>query len=173
VADIILLSPNDCDLTIGDLIDLLVDSVDSGASVGFLPPMQSSEARAFWENIIKEMARGERDLWAALEAGRVIGSVQLAYVLKPNGRHRAEVQKLLVHTRFRRRGLARGLMEALETCARQRKLSLLVLDTVKGDAAEQLYPKIGYQRAGEIPAYARSGAGGLDATVIFYKLLSD
>jgi ribosomal protein S18 acetylase RimI-like enzyme len=83
------------------------------------------------------------------------------------------VQKLLVHTRFRRRGLARRLMEALETSARQRKLSLLVLDTVEGDAAEQLYPQIGYQRAGEIPAYARSGAGGLDATVIFYKLLSD
>jgi acetyltransferase len=173
MAEIIQLAPADQDQTIAALIDLLIDSVDHGASVGFLPPLKHEDALAYWQNIFQEMAMGERDLLVVMDGNQVAGSVQLAYVLKPNGRHRAEVQKLLVHTRFRRQGLGHSLMLAVETQARQRKRSLLVLDTVKGDAAEQLYPKLGYWRAGEIPGYARNGNGKLDATVIFYKQLED
>jgi acetyltransferase len=173
MAEIIQLSPADCDTTISGLIELLVDSVDHGASVGFLPPLKHEDALAYWHAIFLEMAKGEREVLAAIEGGQVAGSVQLAPVLRPNGRHRAEVQKLLVHTRFRRQGLGRRLMQALEARAKERKLSLLVLDTVKGDTAEALYPKLGYQKAGEIPGYARRADGGLDATVLFYKLLDN
>jgi hypothetical protein len=37
--------------------------------------------------------------------------------------------------------------------------------------AEQLYQSLHYQRAGEIPEYARSADGQLHATAIYYKLL--
>ena len=91
---------------------------------------------------------------------------------QPNGRHRAEVQKLFVMRRFRRRGVARSLMLALEAEAAASGRNLLVLDTRVGDPAEQLYQQVGYQRVGVIPAFARNAAGTLDATVLFYNTLS-
>jgi len=97
--------------------------------------------------------------------------VQLSLGQKENGRHRAEVQKLLVHTRYRNRGLGRRLMDAIESEARQRDLTLLVLDTIAGELAEQLYLKLGYVRVGEIPNYASFPDGRLWTTVIFYEEL--
>ena len=48
--------------------------------------------------------------FAVAPDGRVVGSVQLGFALWPNARHRAEVQKLMVHSSARRQGLGRVLM---------------------------------------------------------------
>lgn len=154
-----------------DLVALLRDAVDNGASVGFLPPLADGEAHAYWDRIIGDLTAGQRVLIVALEEGHVVGGGQLALESRPNGRHRAEVQKVLVRTDYRRRGIAHILMLALEEAARARERSLLVLDTRQGDDAERLYTRLGYTRAGVIPQYALNGDGGRDATVIFYKLL--
>jgi acetyltransferase len=94
-------------------------------------------------------------LVATTAQGEVAGSVQLALGQKGNGRHRAEVQKLLVHSRHRNQGLGRRLMDEIEIEAQQRGISVLVLDTIEGELAEQFYLKLGYVRVGEIPNYAR------------------
>ncbi len=154
-----------------DLVALLRDSVDHGASVGFLPPLADDEADAYWDKVIRDLAAGERVLIVALDGDHIVGSGQLALEPRPNGRHRAEVQKVLVRTDYRRRGIARHLMLALEDAARAHQRTLLVLDTRAGDAAERLYDHLGYLRAGVIPEYALNGDGGRDATVVFYKLL--
>lgn len=153
------------------LVDLLRDSVDGGASVGFLPPLDSAEARAYWDGILAEVAAGSRLLLAAFADDQLAGSVQLELVQKPNGRHRAEVAKLLVHSRFRQRGMAQALMRAVEDEAREYGRTTLVLDTRQGDKAEGLYRKLGWTEAGVIPRFALNGDGGVDPTVFFYKLL--
>ena len=154
------------------LIDLLCDSVEDGASVGFLSPLKREIAAAFWHDMLREAGLPYRViLIATTEQGEVVGSVQLALGQKENGRHRAEVQKLLVHSRYRNQGLGRRLMEAIEHEAQQRGITLLVLDTIEGELAEQLYLKLGYIRVGEIPQYASFPDGRLWATVIFYKEL--
>ena len=153
------------------LVALLQDVVHSGSSVGFLPPLTFAAAEAYWLETLHEVAQAKRILLVAREAGDVTGAVQLALVTKQNGLHRAEVQKLLVHTSFCQRGIARALMGAVEEAARAAGRTLLVLDTEQGSIAEQLYEKYGYARAGIIPQYARSAAGSLISTVVFYKLL--
>jgi ribosomal protein S18 acetylase RimI-like enzyme len=153
------------------LIKLLRDSVEGGASVGFLSPLKRELAEAFWSDMLREVGSSRVMLVATTEEGDVAGSVQLALRQKENGRHRAEVQKLLVHSRFRNQGLGRRLMEEIEIEARQRGLTLLVLDTIEGELAEQLYLRLGYVRVGEIPQYASFPDGRLWATVIFYKEL--
>jgi acetyltransferase len=154
-----------------ELADILCDSVDDGASVGFLPPLSRDEAGAYWSETIGYVERGTRLLLIARTADGVAGTVQLDLATKPNAIHRAEVQKLLVHTRARRQGLGERLMEAAEQAARAAGRTLLVLDTREGDPSELLYQKCGYTRAGIIPQYVRSANGGMDATVIYYKLL--
>jgi len=139
------------------LLELLRDAVDDGASVGYLAPLPEADGRAFWHAVK-----------AALEDGRVL----LGPVAKPNGRHRAEVQKLLVLREFRGRGIARALMAAVERKAAELGRWLLVLDTVPGQPAEKLYERLGYRRAGVVPDYAEKSGGGFEPTVIFYKKLA-
>jgi ribosomal protein S18 acetylase RimI-like enzyme len=153
------------------LAELLQDAVDSGASVGFLRPLTNPAARAYWQTVQRAVGDGERIVLAAFTGDELLGSVQLDLAGMPNGSHRAEVMKLLVHRRARRRGIARALMGAIEDSARRYGRQLLVLDTRAGDAAEQLYAKLGYSKAGIIPRYARSSTGELDATVFMYRWL--
>ena len=154
-----------------ELVALLQDSVHNGSSVGFLPPLTSDVAESYWLETFDEVTQGKRILLVAREEEEVAGSVQLALATKQNGLHRAEVQKLIVHTRFRGRGIARALMSAIEEAARQAGRTLLVLDTEQKSVAERLYPKCGYTRVGIIPQYALSAEGFLINTVVFYKLL--
>lgn len=154
-----------------ELIELLQDAVNSGASLGFLPPLTEATALAYWHGVIPDLAQQTRLLLVARQDGRIVGMVQLELATRPNALHRAEVQKLCVVTHCRNQGIGQSLMAAVEAQARDLGRTLLVLDTRQGDAAEGLYIKLGYTRAGAIPAYARSADGSLHTTVIFYRLL--
>ena len=154
------------------LVTLLQDAVDSGASLGFLPPLDAGEATAYWATVIDDVREGSRLLLVAPGAdGGIVGSVQLDLALRANARHRAEVTKLMVHRAARRRGIGRALMVELEAHARQLGRTTLVLDTREGDPSERLYRALGYTFVGAIPRYARSAGGALDPTAIYYKLL--
>jgi GNAT superfamily N-acetyltransferase len=89
----------------------------------------------------------------------------------PNQPHRGEISKMLVHSAFRRRGIGKLLLEAVEAAARQQGLRLLNFDTVAGSPAESFYRSLGFTCIGCIPGYAYSPAGKLDDTAIFYKQL--
>ena len=165
------LSEEQAEALLPELVALLQDSVHNGSSVGFLPPLSSEVAESYWRETFDEVAEGQRILLITREGETVTGSVQLGLAAKQNGLHRAEVQKLIVHTRFRGRGIARALMSAIEEAAREAGRTLLVLDTEQDSVAERLYPKCGYTRVGIIPQYALSASGSLINTVVFYKLL--
>ncbi|WNG47059.1 GNAT family N-acetyltransferase [Archangium minus] len=156
-----------------DLVELLRDSVDGGASVGFLPPLDVAEARAYWEGVVAELASPGHSLALAWVDGRVAGTAQLVEASKANARHRAEVSKVLVHSAFRRRGIGAALMQALEERARERGRTTLVLDTLEGAPSERLYQSLGWLRTGVIPQYARVADGTLQGTVVYYKLLGE
>lgn len=155
------------------LITLLQDAVDSGASVGFLPPLLPAEAQAYWQSVVAAVAAGHRVLLVAHQPAQqaVLGSVQLDLATRPNALHRAEVSKLLVHTQVRRQGLGQQLLQALEANAQTLGRTTLVLDTRHGDGAEQLYQRLGYQLSGVIPDYFVNNDGRLHATAVYYKLL--
>jgi acetyltransferase len=159
----------DASLLIG-LCDLLIDSVAGGASVGFLGPMRRETAARYWEGVFQSLGKGLL-LWVAEEDGKVIGSAQLALCEKENGRHRADVQKLLVHSAHRGKRVASELMRELEGGARAAGRTLLVLDTHAGSLAESVYRHFGWQKVGEIPGYAGLPDGTLIATAYYYKAI--
>ena len=153
------------------LADLLVEVVDDGASVGFLAPLSRADAAAYWAGVLSSLGPG-LVLWVAEdEVGGVLGTVQLAPCLKPNGRHRAEVQKLLVRPSARGHGLASRLMAELEAHAQAAGIRLLVLDTEVGSLAEHVYGHLGWQRTGEVPDYALTPDGRPHATAVWFKRL--
>ncbi|MBI5302473.1 MAG: GNAT family N-acetyltransferase [Chloroflexi bacterium] len=158
-------------IALPELIGLLRDSVDSGASVGFLPPLDEQIAREYWLDVARAIEKRSRILLVARNDSRLVGTVQLDLCTRQNGLHRAEVMKLLVHTAWRRHGIGEALMRALEREAMQAKRTTLVLDTRAGDPSEKLYTKLGYTRAGLIPQYAEGANGALDTSAFYYRLL--
>jgi GNAT superfamily N-acetyltransferase len=154
-----------------DLGELLCDAVASGASVSFLPPLSLERARAYWHSVLDRAHQRSVTLVARDDRG-IAGSVQLQPAGVQNQPHRADIAKLLVHRRARRRGVGKALMAEIEKWAMLGGFTLLCLDTKQGDAAEQLYENTGWKRAGVIPGYALDGDGTPCGTVLFYKELA-
>jgi ribosomal protein S18 acetylase RimI-like enzyme len=148
-----------------DLVELIVACVDEGASLGFHAPLDRVRARTWWTG----MPRSEVTVLVARSGQRIVASVQLVAAESENGRHRGEVAKLIVHPKWRRQGIARGLMRMLEEEARAAGKTLLVLDTREGDPSNALYRTLGYTEAGRVPGWARDAAGTLSTTVFWYK----
>jgi GNAT superfamily N-acetyltransferase len=163
---------NEASACVEALADLLIDCVEGGASVSFVWPLPRERAIAFWRGVAEGVGKGERVLLVADDAeGRLVGTVQLITGLPDNQPHRADVAKMLVHRRARRRGIAQQLMAALDDEARAEKRTVLVLDTVTGGDAERLYQRAGWQRVGDVPAYALMPNGEPCGTTFYYKHL--
>ena len=153
------------------LSDVLIDCVEGGASVSFMLPMSRAKAEGYWRSAAASVARGELLLLAAEEAaGTMVGTVQVRLAQPENQPHRADLAKMLVHRRARRRGVGAALLAAAESAALRAGRTLLVLDTASDDA-QRLYTRYGWQRCGQIPHYALWPDGAPCATTIFFKLL--
>lgn len=153
------------------LVALLQDAVHDGASIGFTQPLSGEVAERYWQDVFHEVGQGARILLVTRREGVAVGSVQLGLCSRPNGLHRAEVQKLFVHTGWRRQGIAKALMAAIEQEARTAGRSLLYLDTEPHKPAAAMYEQTGWIRAGEIPGYACSPDGHLHGAVFYYRTI--
>jgi acetyltransferase len=165
------LTPNEAKVLVLQLTELIRDGVNNGAAMGFLAPLSIEEAESYWLEVIEALKTPNRLLLVALEDNEVIGSSQLDLASRSNSLHRAEVMKVMVHSRHRRKGIGLALMQSVEEKARELNRTTLVLDTREGDVGEDLYLKAGFIRSGIIPNFARSSDGSLHATIVMYKLL--
>lgn len=151
------------------LAEILTDCVNDGASVGFMAPCEWQGFIPYWNRVFNEVERGDTALLVAEHNGEIVGTVQLGLAQMPNQPHRADLKKLLIHRKARGLGLARKLMEAVEEEARNRRKTLLCLDTATGSPAEAIYTHLGWERVGVIPDYALYPDGSPCATTLFYK----
>lgn len=159
------------DRELNGLADLLVDCVDGGASVSFMKPLSKPQAHDFWQRIAAEITRGARAILLAEDSLGICGTVQLVLEMPENQPHRADLCKVLVHSRVRRQGLGAALMRSADSLAIDCHKTLLVLDTVAGSDAERLYQALGWIRVGSIPGYAISPIGEMCSTTLLYREL--
>ena len=140
---------------------LLVDAVHHGASVGFVLPLADDGVRAYGRKVWADVDAGQRLLIVAFDkAGRLVGSAQVALEPRANGRHRAEVQKVMVLASHRSRGIGAALMARVEAEACARGRLLLHLDASVGEGgATQFCDRLGDGYAGGIPDFAANRDG--------------
>jgi acetyltransferase len=152
---------------------LLEETVEGGASIGFVWPMERGEAEAFWRSCVAPVTDGTRILIVARDdSGEIVGTGQLDLAMRRNGLHRAEVMKMMVRRSARQKGVGRAIMQRLEEEALRLGRTTLHLDTVDGNAAaERLYQSQGWVKIGGIPAYAVNIHGEPEKNAIYYKLL--
>jgi len=163
---------NEASACVDALADVLIDCVEGGASVSFMLPVSREKAQMFWRGVAEGVTRGERALLIAEDGnGDIVGTVQLITAQPENQPHRADVAKMLVHRKARRRGVGHDLITAIDRIAREEGKSVLVLDTVTGGDAERLYQRAGWQRVGNVPNYALMPDGELCGTTFYCKQL--
>lgn len=156
-----------------DLVRILHACVEGGASVGFVQPLTGEDAARFWRGVFAGVQAGGRHLLTATLEGRTVGTVQLVTDMPANGRHRAEICKLLVHPDARHRGIAGALIRRAVEIARAQGKRLLVLDTRSG-TVEPLYAAHGFQLVGQIPFYAQDpDSDFISATSVMYRILPE
>ncbi|MER6313693.1 GNAT family N-acetyltransferase [Streptomyces sp. NPDC001581] len=154
-----------------ELAALLLAVVEGGSSLGFLAGLDHEGAAAWWDSLLSTVEDGSLALWVSRtgEDGRIDGTVSWYRESKPNGRHRAELRKLMVHPAARGRGTARALLAEAESAAARAGVVLLFLDTETGSGAERVYRSAGWTEAGTIPDYATDPAGRLHPTTLYWK----
>ena len=171
MADIRILPAAEAERRLAELAAILVDAVESGASVNFLAGLTPAQAEAFWRGQIPGVADGSRILLVAERSGRLLGTVILSFAHQPNQPHRAEISKMLVLREARGQGLGRALLAAAEQAARSAGRTLLMLDTEAGSAGEALYRSCGWHHWGTVPGYALTPDGRPAPAAFFYKEL--
>ena len=161
------------DAQVEALAGVLIDCVEGGSSVSFMHPLSRDRAIAFWRRVATDVAAGRRAVLVAEDAQGICGTVQLILDQPENQPHRADLAKMLVHRRARRRGLGAALMRAAEATARDCGKTLLVLDAVTGGDASRLYERLGWTSAGDIPRYALMPDGKPCSTTYYYRDVGD
>ena len=152
------------------LVDLIIDTVDDGASLGFIAPVVPAAAWKYWIGLVPEFAAGSRVLVGVFCDGQIAGSAQLWLPSLPNARHRADVQKVFIARTLRGRGVGAALMAALHECARQRDRTLLLLNA-RRNVADRFYKPLGYREVGVIPGYSLGSNGARIDTASLYLQL--
>jgi GNAT superfamily N-acetyltransferase len=151
------------------LAAILADAVAGGASIGFMAGYDQAEALAWWQS---RADAGDSFILLALDDAGVAGTVSLVPAAMPNQLHRADVAKMIVAARCQRRGVGTALLAAVEQLARDLGRTTLVLDTITRSSAARLYERGGWQRVGEIPAYALMPDGVMAPTTVYTKILA-
>jgi acetyltransferase len=153
-----------------DLVSLLQETVNNGASLGFLAPLGETEALAYWEAVLAKLGP-DLAVWIAEEAGRVVGTFQMGRETRANGRHRAQMGKAMVRISSRGQGINAKLMALAEAHARHVGLKLLLLGSEVGTVAAGIVLRDGWTLLGRIPDYAVGPDGRMHALAYFFKQL--
>jgi GNAT superfamily N-acetyltransferase len=164
-----IVTPAEHETLLPGLIEVLRDSVESGASVGFVAPPEPAEAARWWT---RSLAGPEVLTWVAIdEENDPVGTIQLRIPWQDNGRHRGEIVKLMVLRRTRGRGVGGQLLAAAEEEASRLGRWLLMLNTRTGGEAEAIYTKRGWDPVAIIPEFATGTDGRLYPTTLMTKVL--
>ena len=153
------------------LAAMMVEAVVDGASIGFMAGFTSAQALVWWQGRLAAAARGELTILVALDDQGVAGTVSLVPAAMPNQPHRADIAKMMVAARAQGRGLGAALLAAVEAAARTQARTTLVLDTISASTAARLYERAGWEKVGDIPAYALMPDGAMAPTTVYTKRL--
>lgn len=101
-----------------------------------------------WMYPFQQVARGPAPGFVWEENGKIVGNITLLTTKLPG---RFLVANVAVHPDFRRRGIARQLMEAVENVVAQRGGNKILLQVAHDNAsALALYDRLGYENIGAI-----------------------
>ena len=162
------LTPDQFEWALPELVYLLKECVNDGASIGFLRPLRDEKAFDYWQGVFDTVS--QRKIFIAMNEEKIIGSVQLVFINIENQLHRAEISKLIVDPFHRNQKIGHFLVQYLERVAKENGKTLITLDTA-GKVAPKFYEHLGYIKCGGIPGFALDVDGKPEANIFYFKSL--
>ena len=97
----------------------------------------------------RAMEDGRRQIWIAECDGYLVATITVEWIADDrqlaDGRTSAHISNLVVHPSYRHRGIARGLLGAVERAAYERGCRVITIGVDDGnDYARSLYERLGY-----------------------------
>jgi acetyltransferase len=160
---------------VDSLCELIADAIDAGDSVGFVQPANLGALKLHWQSVFMGLGEPGIALWVARQPGeseKVIGCVQVVLTAKPSASHRAEIDKLIIHSSMRNRKVGAALLATAEAYAKAHQRQLVVLNAPSGSSAEKMFQHMAYSVAGRIPDFDVAVDGSLQASSAMFKRLS-
>ena len=155
------------------LVQLLAEVIEDGGSMGFFADVTTTELNKFWAYEFSKVRSGVNVLVCAMDPEDIcVAAGILTFETKANGRHRADVRKLMTHPQYRHMGIASQILTRLETIASERGVHLLSLRTKEGSAASVLYSHMGWTLMGSVPNYAAGPDRSPHSVSFYYKELA-
>jgi ribosomal protein S18 acetylase RimI-like enzyme len=103
------------------------------------------------ENLERELADADMDILVALSGDLIVGSV-----IGTNDGRKGWVNRLAVDPAHRGTGIAKGLVEMVETCFMSRSLKIFsCLIEARNEPSQSLFEGIGYDRHPEVVYYSK------------------
>ena len=141
------------------------------ALLGRVVPLMRDSGNLQWDAEYPNAAVFEADvaarhLWVAVPGEEIAGVAAVTTKQEPEyadvGWDLSEpavvIHRLAVDPEYRGRGIAQALMREAENEARRRRIAVLRVDTnTRNEATQKLFPKLGYELAGEIELSFRPG----------------
>jgi len=153
------------------LVRVMTDCMNEGSYTPFRPPLAPEAARAFWQEIARNVATGVTVLLGAWSGGTLAGVVTLVPSADQTQPHRAEISMLLTSTASNADILAARLLDRVAAEALKRGRKLLTFMTLEGDRLEAACRAKGWSEAGRIPALIRRIDGTCGAGVLLWQRL--
>jgi ribosomal protein S18 acetylase RimI-like enzyme len=105
----------------------------------------------------RAMHEGRRVIWIAECDGYLVGTITVEWYADDrqlaDGRTTAHISNLVVHDRYRRRGIGRALMTGVERAAAARSCTVMTIGVDDGNTyARRLYERRGYMFLKEVHA---------------------
>lgn len=147
----------------------------------FLPPLANDKLLNYWKDRMAEAKEGTRVIVllligvapaARVQGDNLVGVAMLATPHSPSGPFRAQVEHLLVATKYRKRGGSVTLMNEIHGQAILKGRTLLTAQTESGSIAEKVFKKLEYVEIGKVPDHSVNASGELKDVVFFYKRLN-
>lgn len=153
---------------LNDLSDATEAAIEGGGGFGWIQMPERDSLERYWQGVITAPTRL---LFVARLDGVICGTAQL--ILPPHN-NEAQAHVVQMTTNFvapwaRGHGIARMMLETVETVAKDKGYTVINLDVRKTmEKAITLYESMGYVRFGEHP-YSVRADGGFVPSLYYYK----
>jgi GNAT superfamily N-acetyltransferase len=138
-----------------ELAQLLLDAHASNMALGLSPGLTHERAVAEWATLVERLDV----LLAAVDDGGVVVGAGGLMRGRGNGRHRGEIQRLVVRGDRRGSGIGTALLAALVARAEALGLSLLWLTTHADTPSATFYERLGWRRYAVVDGWAQRPDG--------------
>ena len=137
------------------IIELYNDVAKQESIIGYTSALNAGQATAIIKQLHEDLANKSKAIMLIKNEVSIIGMALLGISSMPNCKHRAEISKGIIHSKYRHQGLLPLALLEIANYSQSIGVIQLELDVRAGTRSEEIWRKAGFIEYGRLPNYAR------------------